>query len=269
MKWLLLLLPLFAWADEGDDWSKRWFTVSEVVERHEGYQNNDVIKKPEGTWQLLYAVIRTEEAPAGLSKDCLWVKVPAHDDGELRIVAVHPGKACAGTWENPATIVMSGLKAIQSSQEGSEAKLWLTLANGRVLNWKVRFINKINERTPVLYDSSARARSYPGAFFFAPNSEITGAKARDLVGDITDEYPTNPCSFKDGSCQKCRWGVYQVASDYFCGIDRCGEKNQPACRRGKTWQRTRNEFSCRTDDSHIFCGPGLRVECEGERAICR
>lgn len=269
MKWLLLLLPLMALADEGETWAKRWFTVSEVVERHEGYSNNEVIKKPEGTWQLLYGVIRSDEAPAGLSKDCLWIKVPSQDDGELRVVPVNPSSTCANSWEERAAIVVSGLKAIQSSQEGSEAKLWLTLSTGRVLTWKIRFINKVNERTPVLYDSSARTRAYPGAFFFAPNADITGAKARDLIGEIGDEYPKNPCTFKDGTCQRCRWGVYQVASDYFCGIDRCGQKNQPACQRGTRWQRTRNEFSCRADDSHVFCGPGLRVECEGERAICR
>lgn len=269
MKWLLLLLPLWALADEGEEWTKRWFTVSAVVERHDGYENNESIKKPEGTWQLLYGVIRTQEAPVGLVKDCLWVKVPRDNDGELRVVPVTPGRSCANTWEDAAAIEVRSLRSIQSLQEGSEAKLWLTLSSGRVLAWKARFINKVNERAPVLFDSSARSRSYPGAFFFAPNADVTGAKARDLIGDFTDEYPTNPCTFKDGTCQRCRWGIYRVATDYFCGVDHCGEKNQPACHRGVRWQRTRSEFSCRSDDSYIYCGPGLRVECEGERAICR
>ena len=272
--WLsLCLLSCLAHAHEGEAWARRWLTVSSIVERHSGYEDGDTLSRPAGTWQLLYGVLRTSHPPNGLAKDCLWVRVPTAVDGELRVVEVPPQESCEGSWGKPAAIEMKNLKALQSRQEGNEAQLWLTQASGRVLSWKVRFLNAVQSSEPQLHDSSVPRRTHPGVFFFEPESELKPSAASELVGELADRYPQHPCKFDDGSCQRCRFGVYAVPEGekkiFFCGVERCGEKHQPACARGTRWQRTRDPFSCRSDDSYLFCAVGLRVECEGERGICR
>jgi hypothetical protein len=266
MVWLWCLG--LALGSEASVWSERWLTVAKIVERHSEFVSGDVLKRPEGTWQLLYGTIRSESAPAGFVRDCLWVKIPKKGDGELKLTVQGAEEACGMQWEKEELLHLKKLKAIQFALDGSRAQLWLTDETGRVLNWKASSLNIAQEAEKKLYGNSAPVRVTPGVFFFAPNATVTQERGKDLVGELADSYPARPCTL-EGDCRLCRYGVYRVGEAYYCGIDRCGEKNQPACLRGTRWQRTRTTFSCRTDDSHIFCAPGLKVECEGEQALCR
>jgi len=269
---LMLMIPLFAFAS-AEKWSKEWRTVMSVQEQHSGYQSGDVLKKPAGTWQLLLSVLRAGRAIDGLAKDCVWVFIPNQDDGIFKITTVRPTESCVDKWESYGWIEEKNLRAIQFVLQSTTAQFWLTDKSGRVHTWKTEFLNTVKFADYKLFDSSVEKRKVPGVFFFSPDSPIDIKHGSELIGKIEDEYPQSPCSYKDGSCLRCRFGVYRVKAgdetNYYCGIDRCGEKNQPACERGVTWQRLRQTFTCRGDNSHVYCLPGLKVECVGEQAICR
>jgi hypothetical protein len=273
MKFLILLLiPCIAFASV-EKWSQEWRTVMSVQEQHPGYQSGDVLKKPAGTWQLLFSILRAGRAIDGLAKDCVWIYVPLKDDGVLKVITVHPTESCENKWENYGWIEEKDLHAIQFVLQSTSAQFWLTDITGRVHTWKADFLNTVKKAEFKLFESSVEKRKIPGVFFFSPNTLIDIKQGSQLIGKMEDEYPQSVCSYKDGSCLRCRFGVYRVkAGDettYYCGIDRCGEKNQPACERGVTWQRLRQTFTCRGDNSHVYCLPGLKVECVGEQAICR
>lgn len=269
---IFLLLPGLALASV-ERWSKQWRTVISAQDQHTGYQSGDVLKKPAGTWQLLFSVLRAGSAVGGLGKDCVWVFIPNREDGVLKITSVHPTESCANKWEDEGWIEEKNLRAIQFVLQAEAAQFWLTDQTGRVHTWKTEFLNTVRVARYGLFDSSVEKRKVPGVFFFTPDSKIEIRPDGELIGRLEDEYPESPCSYADGSCLRCRFGVYRVKgleeTNYFCGIDRCGSKNQPACERGVTWQRLRQTFTCRGDNSHVYCFPGLKVECVGEQAICR
>ena len=273
MKFLILLmLPCMAFASV-EKWSKEWRTVISIQEQHSGYQSGDVLKKPEGTWQLLFSVLRAGVAIDGLAKDCVWVQIPTQDDGILKIIKVLPTESCQNKAESESWIEEKELRSIQFVLQSTGAQFWLTDKSGRVHDWKSEFLNTKTTSEFKLFDSSVDKRKIPGGFVFSPDRTIDIKHGTELMGSMEDEYPQNPCSYKDGSCWRCRFGVYRVKAgdenNYYCGVDRCGEKNQPACERGVTWQRLRQTFTCRGDNSHVYCLPGLKVECVGEQAICR
>lgn len=267
------LIAASAAATDMQVWAKNWLTGTAIVDQHQGYTSGDVIQRPAGTWQLLYGVVRVKGPAEDSVKDCVWVKVPTAQDGALKIVSVARTEPCADNWDQAGWVHLQNLRAVQFSIEKNKVKFWITDQSGRVQQFKTELLNLRTRTAPMLFDASAPARIIPGVFLFAPNSSIALPVPKDLTGGIADEYPSAACSFEDGSCERCRWGVYRVrngkAFDYYCGVDRCGQKNAPACDRGVTWQRLRKNYSCRADQSYAFCAPGLKVECVGEQAVCR
>lgn len=268
-----ILIATCAATTEFQLWAKNWLTGVAIVDQHHAYASGDVIQKPAGTWQHLYSVVRVTGPGEESVKDCVWVKVPSAKDGALKIISVARTEACAENWDQAGWVELQGLRAVQFAIEKNKVKFWITDQSGRVQQFKTELLNLRARAVPMLFDSSAPVRTIPGVFLFAPNSSVELPEPKNLVGTLTDEYPSSPCSFEDGSCERCRWGVYRVRSgkafDYYCGVDRCGQKNAPACDRGVTWQRLRKDFSCRTDQSYALCAPGLKVECVGEQAVCR
>lgn len=264
MKWLgfiLLSLSVFA-ADVSLD--QRWLTGTRVIEVNSNYPGLQPVAKPRATMQKLFAVLRAGSLEEGVQKDCVYYQIPGDKAGELRVTSIDVMASC----ESEARVVyrIEDIKELQYSLEGSQVSFWLTMTNSTTRVVQVTLLNAPDTKPPKLYESSTRR----GVFYLEPGSRPLGLPKQLLTGELADEYPKHPCSFETGTCHLCRFGVYQISSgEHFCGIDRCGQKNQPACRRGDRWQRSREKFSCRGQNSHVFCSPGLVIDCEGERAICR
>ncbi len=78
-------------------------------------------------------------------------------------------------------------------------------------------------------------------------------------------------------CDRCRYGQYEVV-DYncpiggsrFCGENKCGEKDEPACPSGKKVFGISNKQLCFDDSEAGFCQGDLRPVCnEDNILICR
>ncbi|MBY0516441.1 MAG: hypothetical protein K2P81_06005 [Bacteriovoracaceae bacterium] len=266
MKFLMFIILLSSNALANEDLYQRWLTTFEITQLHPEYNLKEEIKHPEGTWQLIARIHSIEALGKKYRYDCLFVRVPKNNDGEIKIIPSAENQACLEVREGDSVYHLKNLKKITVQIQEDSAYFYLTDKDGRVLKENYKFLN-------TLKDAKFEIHSQPElreVTFFQPNSIPQKMPEVKLIGEMNDEYPKLPCDFDSGSCQKCRFGVYRInTNEYFCGIDQCGEKNNPACLRGSKWQHSREEFSCRGVNTHVFCRPGLKVECEGERAICR
>lgn len=251
MRWWVafFFITLLARALEPTELRDQWAGRLSVTERHEGYGDGETLRDPAGTWQTLFAVVLGDE------KHCAHFLLPhtGSDDGVLRVTRVALKDTCRGQWEAKPVLELPRLRSLQFSLKDREIGLWWTQGDGRV--------HSLVAKTPEI----------SGVFFFPPDSdEAVGGV--ELTGKLEDVWPASPCSFGDGSCQLCRYGVYQVPGEkdlYHCGVGACGEANQPACARGTRWANQRGPFTCRGEGPHFFCAQGLRVECLGEVPFCR
>lgn len=101
-----------------------------------------------------------------------------------------------------------------------------------------------------------------------------GGKKTDLIkeGDICYQLDED-CNVSVDNCEKCPVGTYYIknskcsrALTKVCGIDRCGEKGQAACVRGKIASGI--EDYCIQDSPYGFCANDLRVACVNNKLIC-
>ncbi len=261
--WSLLIVSLSVFASDVT-LAQYWLTGIRVVEVNSNYPALAPITKPKSTQQKLFAVLRAASLEEGIQKDCVFYQIPGDKAGELRVTTVGYQESC----DPEARIIyrIDEIKELQYSIEGTQVSFWVTMMNSATRVIQVSLLNATQAKSAKLYESSGQR----GVFYLAPNTPLAGQPKPLLIGELSDEYPKHPCSFEAGTCQFCRYGVYRInTGEYFCGIDRCGQKNQPACIRGERWQRSREKFSCRADNSHVICSPGLVIDCEGERAICR
>lgn len=251
MKYFLFFLLSFnAWALNDEGLRQVWLGRSGVNHRHAGYQDAENLRAPMETWQTLFSVALSSEL------HCVHAFIPApkKSNGILRVVSVPLGKTCGDSWDASTVWEKTGLRSIQFSTTENEIKFWWSEAEGRVHTFK-------SQRPDV-----------HGVFLYAPNTSPRHSVKVALIGEVQSQFPENPCSFVEGTCQLCRFGVYRVLGakpEFYCGVDRCGEVNQPACPRGTKWQKSRGPFSCRGNQENTFCAVGLKVECLEEVAFCR
>jgi len=149
MKWLWLFLPIMAMASEMDTWSERWMAGIRIEDRHEGYNSGEMLKKPAGTWQLLLSIVLPND-----EKDCLFVRIPEKNDGEIKVVTVDAATECKSAQQTMARISLKQLKAIQYQLDGQHLKIWPTDLSGRVQKWQTKLLNIERPLVPELHHSS-------------------------------------------------------------------------------------------------------------------
>lgn len=225
----------------------QWSTGIQVTDRHATFRNGELLVQPAGTWQTLFGVILPGHKIAEYWRHCVHVRLPRNrQSGAIRVTAQGMEDSCQAQWDKNILWETEGVRQVQFSQEGKEIRLWWD--DGRT------------------HSIRTHLQEVSGVFLLSPHSLKSKWPAPPpLLADDT------ACKFEDDTCQRCRRGVVRIVGDkpsFKCGIDRCGEKEQPACPRGKRWQRSRGPFTCRGDNSHVFCAEGLTVECQGDQAFC-
>ncbi len=275
MRWAVLLILLtLSSGFSRSRWQGALELSVQVDDRHTGYAANEPVTEPRGTWQLLFSALVPAPEELRLKRLCVWLRVPEETKkGVLRLVPLERAASCRSADQAPALLEETGLRTFQYSLRAEEFELWVGTKENRVVPLKLRFLNLARPPGTELRSPSTPTRTVPGVFLFAPNAGVRTSSAKLLQGEITDEYPAGRCRWDDGSCRRCRYGVYRVSAgaeaEYYCGVDRCGEQNRPACWRGTRWPHVRADYSCRTSEQQVYCAPGLKVECVGEQALCR
>lgn len=272
MKILLLFLSISA-AIADPSW--KWTNAIDVVEKHEFYQNNQIIDRPKDIWQTLFAV-RYHDSNLKTFKDCVFYKVPGIELGILKIKTIPEEKRCEDFIHAPGDNQWSGLKALQFSYEQGQLTVSLTDEKFQITRWDVPLFNVFQKPEPKMLMSSAEYRSakllflqpYKGQQPSSPLKPIEQNKLKQCH-EVSDDCQ----EIKPSSCSLCPNGWYEVPNGCaqgpkFCGSVICGTKGAPACRRGMNWQRQNKTYRCREDSSFAYCARGLRIQCEGNLAYC-
>lgn len=265
----LLLLSLFSFADS----PRKWENAKSIVERHEFYPNNEVILKPQNSWQPLFALTFLD-SNFHMSKDCVYYRVPGDEPGRLKIRTISEEKDCNSEILAPGDVEIEQVTDFRFSTDSQSVSLDFRQA-GKPLKWKVSTMKDWQRPAPRALLSSADFRS-PRVTYLASavtqekEKKLTGLKDREVCHDIASD-----CSERSVSrCRSCDHGWREIPNGCMtgpkvCGAARCGVKDAPACRRGLIWQRKEMKPDCRTDSSFAWCAKGLQVSCDGDRAFCR
>jgi hypothetical protein len=252
----------------------QWSSYYDVRNRHEFYKNNEDLLKPKDSWQALFAVAYLDRN-LNLIKDCVYYRIPGDLPGVLKIKTTFGSDDCEKYLLAEGTKTWEKLKALKFSIE--EGKFWIDLnfEDYRSERWEI--VSKNNWARPSRLNGLS-SREVKGPKLIYLSSESLGKnlsvqalkKNGDLCHAINDECQELSAS----SCDTCPEGWYEIPNGCsrgpkYCGVLNCGKKNQYACRRGMRWQRKDQKFDCRVDSSFAYCSGDLKVQCEGQRAICR
>ncbi|MGE3610347.1 MAG: hypothetical protein AB7I27_12215 [Bacteriovoracaceae bacterium] len=270
MIFLLLLASLNLFADGPDYWN----SALEVVEKHEFYKNNELITKPSGTWQTLFALIYPSKE-LEIIKECVYYKIPSQEDGVLKTKRMKKEDRCDQYLLSEGDQIWPNVKALQFFLDEKSLAINLTFEKYKTEKWNYTFINLFKRPGPNLLQSSSEFKS-PKVIFLAPVSSPIKTKTLALNKNSKICHTINDdCQEQAPStCSKCPEGWYEIPNGCpqgpkYCGILECGGRNQPACRRGMRYQMQDKKFECRTDSSFAYCSKGLNVVCEGALAFCR
>ena len=267
MIFLLLLQVLFASADS----PQKWENTKSIVERHEFYNNGEVILKPKDSWQTLFALTFLDSA-FQISKDCVYYRVPGDEPGRIKIKSLPARQDCATEVLTPGDLEILNVTNLSFVTSNSSVVMEFT-QEGRKEKWMANVLLDWKKPEAKLLLSSSDYKS-PRFVYLAPASgpEVSlapmkrGTVCHDISIDCQEKSPSR--------CDSCDQGWHEIPNGCVvglkvCGPSDCGGKDQPACRRGMEWQRKESEFDCRMDSSFAWCNKGRSVFCDGNKAYCR
>jgi len=253
----------------------KWSNALKIVDKHEFYANNEVILKPKDSWQTLFAVLY-QDSNLKTFKDCLFYHVPGDEAAILKIKTIHAEKKCDEFLYQPGDQERKNLKALQYSVQENFLSVSLTNAQFQIEKWDVPLFNVFEHPKPKSLMSSAEYRS-PKVIYLTPYKGVLKIRpqiATAISMNKSCHVISEDCQEKSVStCSQCSNGWYEIPNGCpqgpkFCGAIECGQKDQPACRRGMKYQRSLTELSCREDHSFAYCAKGLSVQCQGNLPYC-
>ncbi len=267
MIYLFLFVSLFAEAGS----PRKWENAKGIVEKHEFYKNNEVIIKPQNSWQSLFALTFLD-SNFNLSKDCVFFKVPGDEPGKLKIKTLPHDVECNSEILSPGESEFGELSDFSFSVEENSARLSFTRQGKREI-WNVTTVADWKKPQPALLLSSADYKS-PAIIYLAPGS-ATQEKPKGIKDGVLCHNIASDCQeLSPSQCRNCDHGWQEipngcVTGPKVCGPSVCGGKDHPACRRGIVWQRSEQTFDCRSNTSFAWCSGKLSVVCDGDKAYCR
>ncbi|MCP4912526.1 MAG: M2 family metallopeptidase [Oligoflexia bacterium] len=126
-------------------------------------------------------------------------------------------------------------------------------------------------------------RRFPGVLVLPQEKSD---RKNELMGELTDRYSkgnTKVCHDFNSKCvetmafecDQCRYGWFSVVgrgceegTRKFCGVDRCGHKNEPACQRGFIHKRLKSKNDvCSPESSTAYCKNGLQLMCNSQKVL--
>ena len=269
----LILLTLMSSSFADPTW--KWAKALKIVEKHEFYTNNEIIKRPVNAWQTLFGVVYNDPNLKTM-KDCLYYKVPGDEPGILKLKTIASDRPCEEALYLPGDEEWKDLKALQYSVQENLLSVSLTNAQFQIEKWDVPLVNVFEHPTPKPLMSSAEYRA-PKMIFLTPyrGTEVIrpvrsgGLEDKKICHDIAEDCK----EISPSVCSECTNGWHEmtngcVSGPKFCGVQSCGLKGQPACRRGMVYQRVEKTYSCREDASFAYCANGLSIQCQGHLPYC-
>lgn len=250
---------------------RKWEMAKGIVERHEFYENDEVISKPQNSWQVLFALTFIDSNFI-LSKDCVYYRVPGDELGKLKIKSVPFEAECNSQILSAGDVELDQVTNVSLFTEENALKLSFK-QNNKNESWTLSTVSDWKKPEPKLLLSSADYKS-PPMIYLASGSAV-GKKPIGIQDGILCHNIASDCQeLSSSTCKNCDHGWVEIPNGCsvgpkVCGVSLCGSKDQPACRRGTQWQRKGETYDCRSDTSFAWCSGNLTIVCDGDKAYCR
>ncbi len=242
----------------------------DVVKLNPQVKLNEDIVNPPGMW-LWIAELEFLNHDLNRFRSCLYYRVPFTSKklkGILKLI--HTTKACDQNYaaDGPS---YDNIKQVKLGEKND-----LTI-DGVVFNLVKKSDQQIAKRFAKA--SWAKQGLIPlvdeKKYFSLTSTEMT----QNLViksGNLCHQVNEKCEEVSANLCHRCAEGFYEVLgngckkmANKYCGIDRCGQKNQPACLRGYQWSEEELSALCFHHNPVGFCQKGLSVTCnEKNEMIC-
>lgn len=282
---LIFLLILFCFQTMASpaQWQKRWWGAQEIVDKHGFYKENEIISTPANSIQSLMGIVYFSHQ-FEVIKDCLHYEIPSQQEmGKLFVVTTSLSTPCEETTGIPKRDSELRARSLSFNIEKSHLKILFSDEKFRSKEILFQFPVLRDQRKASLFQSSVQQKYGRSVIVLSENTlEVEQPKSLGRLGDdwqskklVQCQKVNDECVKEVSICDKCRYGYFEVANGCptggpkFCGVDKCGMKGMPACRRGYLYQNgEQTKMDCRLDHSFAFCQKGLRLRCQGSLAIC-
>lgn len=252
-----------------------WNYLLSVADKHEFYENDKPVDKPQNSWQVLFS-LSFLDSNFSYKKDCVLFKVPGEESGILKVKTIKATESCDQQLFVPGDFEIPDIKSLQFSLE--ETRLEISYSQKNFNNGKLEANLQSSFKRPEARTnlSSAEFKSAKIIMLAPVKSGEAKQPGIPLIADkeVCHKIEDDCSEAAVSSCSQCANGWYEIPNGCptgpkVCGFKECGKKDAHACRKGYMWQRSDVEYDCRTNSSFAYCEKGLKVVCEGRNAFCR
>lgn len=233
------------------------------------------VKDPPFTWRLLLTIDK---------KDCLFYRTPLEEEkGILRLVRADENE-CSG--DSYTQEVIAEIEQVKNLSLHKIVKRESYLQKERDYQVKVKINHKdfAWQLIAPQVEAGLKKSFKPELLMSSASFQYNGVKEwlndKLVRGDWEQRYSDGDFQFchrvnkdcedvEEFSCEECRFGWVEVIDHYcpqggskICGRDRCGERGEPACLRGRSFLEENVDGPCFADSLAGYCGPKLNTVCD-------
>src|SRR5690606_4039156 len=144
-----------------------WDYLLELSNRHEFYKENELIVKPQDSWQSMFEFIYIDQNFKYL-KDCVYFRVPGKALGELKVKTLAREEKCQDFLLSPGDQEWKNIKTFQFTSGSNKLVFDLGFQDFRSEIWEIRFQNKPRKTVAEMNMSSAEFKANT-VFLLAPS----------------------------------------------------------------------------------------------------
>ena len=232
--------------------------------------NNEVISRPPGVEQLIFSLIIPTEGGVNLKTHCVYYRAPYKKIiGVLKIIEQKNESQCPEVSNGNSWLELKSLTNLKVKLENF--KLIVNFQYQYAYKtWFFLLPNISNGMIHEKFQAVKERKLFPGLTFLRVNNDSFNLGHTKYLGKLSDRLGRGSairCQQVDKNCQtigedrcdSCSYGWFEVV-DYncpqggsrFCGQNHCGEKNEPACPRGKKVEDNIDTGICQSDLSAVL-----------------
>jgi len=236
---------------------------------------DEVITRPIGAESLILSIQYYDEGSLKLFNDCLYYRTPFREKkGELTLVRQFK-KECQEIQEGKVIASLKEISDLMISRKGHRLTFSYVKEN-EFISSSYPLVDEKGKIKHEKYQSIKREALYPSLQILKIETDTFDSTNPNL-GKINDSFAlgsaiqchrvSKDCKdLKENICDRCRYGYYEVV-DYqcpqggskYCGVNRCGEKNGPACVRGQQQYEESTQGFCNPELTPVMNADGIWV----------
>jgi hypothetical protein len=229
-----------------------WIYAEEMSEvKYEGE-----LKKPVGFPFLVFKISYLNDASTNLETECFYFRAPYKSElGELSLIKLKEGPLCPEV-SAAEDVIYKNIKSFKITNKKFELDFDI---DGKLISLPLYNISHVS--IPERFKPEIQNKLLNGFRLINLSAEESGTK-NNYIGSYNQRYSLNTailCKKVNDKCEvigeefchRCKFGSFGV-EDYecpnggsrYCGINHCGEKGEPACKRGASTKEDSNDGIC-------------------------